>query len=580
MKECTACFHENPDAATVCEECGTEFTSGFSSEGTRIAPVEITNFSKGDLIADRYRVVKELGRGGMGVVYLVHDTGLRNRPTALKMIHPELVAHPEALQRFEDEVLLCLDLMDPGIVRVYDLKRAGDLRFFTMEYLEGLSLREWLSARKGQKPPFTLSEVGNVMSQLLKALSHAHGFTIHRDIKPENIMVMGEFPDVRIKLLDFGIARTLSPSRFTQTSHSLGTAYYMAPEQMAGQKEIDHRSDLFAAGMILYEMLTGAMAVGRFRLPGELFEKYPETLDRIIEKALAFEPSERFEDARDMKESLQRALTESPVEMEIPPPPMPPTPTPPPPILDPEKPAAKPVPAPGDTWTEPETGMVFVWVPEGTFQMGCGPWDGEGDDDEQPVHEVELDGFWIGKYPVTQGEWEKVMGDNPSNFQNGDDYPVETVSWNAAQKFIEKLKSLHSGKCAFRLPTEAEWEYACRSGGKEEKYSGGNDIDQVAWYGDNSGGSTHPVGQKAPNGLGVHDMSGNIYEWCEDIYSEDAYKKHTRKNPIYTESGANRVRRGGSWSDNARLCRSADRNDDPPDGGSGRLGFRLACGAG
>ena len=157
MKECPVCFHENPDARTVCEECGTEFTSEFGSEGTRIAPVEITNFSKGDLIADRYRVVKELGRGGMGVVYLVHDTDLRDRPLALKMIHPHLVAHPEAQKRFEDEVILGLELQDPGIVRIYDLKRFHDLRFFAMEYLKGLSLREWLIRRKDRKPPFSLS---------------------------------------------------------------------------------------------------------------------------------------------------------------------------------------------------------------------------------------------------------------------------------------------------------------------------------------------------------------------------------------------------------------------------------------
>ena len=156
----------------------------------------------------------------------------------------------------------------------------------------------------------------------------------------------------------------------------------------------------------------------------------------------------------------------------------------------------KPKPNPGDTWTESETGMVFVWMSGGVFQMGCGPWDGEGFEDEQPVHTVELRGFWIGKYPVTQGEWKKVMNNNPSEFQKGDNYPVEMVSWNDAHKFIQKFNNLHFERYVFRLPTEAEWEYACRSGGKEEKYSGGSDVDKVAWYGNNSGNSTPPGGKE------------------------------------------------------------------------------------
>ena len=153
-------------------------------------------------------------------------------------------------------------------------------------------------------------------------------------------------------------------------------------------------------------------------------------------------------------------------------------------------------------------------------------------------------GFWIGKYTVTQGQWQKVMGNNPSGFKKGDNYPVETVSWDDAKEFIRKL----NGKSGytFRLPTEAEWEYAARSGGKAEKYAGGNDIDAVAWYVANSGRSTHPVGTKAPNGLGIYDMSGNVWQWCEDKYDAEAYKKHQRNNPISSSGGSLKVLRGGS----------------------------------
>ena len=660
MKECPACFHENPDEAKVCqnEDCSYEFDSKFGHEETKISTADATGFSAGSLIAGRYRVVRELGRGGMGVVYLTKDTVLRDREMALKMIHPNLVAHPEARQRFEDEVILCLELLDRNIVRVYHLDQWEGFRFFTMEYVDGLSLREWLTLRKNDRPPFTLPEVIAVIDQVLSALSYAHRYIIHRDITPENIIITGEFPGVKIKVLDFGIAKTLSPSRFTRTAQALGKAWYMAPEQMAGSKDIDHRADLYAVGMVLYEMLTGVMAVGRFRLPGELFNDSPKELDDIVEKALAPEPGERFRDAEEMRVALRSALvgqearaenlrqeeseqkrkievsdllekgqafldhhqwSEAKVVFEK--------------ILDLEpghmkatamlreaeeksvklaslekaaeeaegsgdleravalldeiiplsqdqghveawkgrlgqavkkrqeverqeklreeaelKKTAKVEdlfkrgknafearkwaeavalmikvleldpdhenatsllkqaklsgakfeklektaretessgdidgaiaildeiislssdedavrawktrlteklePAPGQVWQEPETGMEFVWVPGGSYQMGSN--DGEGD--EKPVHEVRLSGFWIGKHPVTQGQWEKVMESNPSHFKKGDDYPVEQVSWDDVKKFIDMLNRLHKGEYEFRLPAEA-----------------------------------------------------------------------------------------------------------------------------
>jgi formylglycine-generating enzyme required for sulfatase activity len=128
-----------------------------------------------------------------------------------------------------------------------------------------------------------------------------------------------------------------------------------------------------------------------------------------------------------------------------------------------------------------------------------------------------VDGFWIGKYEVTQIEWQRVMGNNLSDFK-GDRNPVEEVSWNDAQEFIKRLNAKGNGM--FRLPTEAEWEYAARSGGKDEKYAGGDGVERVAWYRSNSRGKTHPVGTKAPNCLGLYDMSGNVWEWCQDWYNK------------------------------------------------------------
>jgi formylglycine-generating enzyme required for sulfatase activity len=228
----------------------------------------------------------------------------------------------------------------------------------------------------------------------------------------------------------------------------------------------------------------------------------------------------------------------------------------------------------GDVWKEPVTGMAFVWVPKGCYQMGCGSWTSECFDDEKPDHEVCLDGFWIGKYEVTQGQWKKIMGSNPSHFKSGDDFPVETVSWNDAKTYIEKL-SRQSGN-RFALPTEAQWEYAARSGGKNEKYAGGSNVGSVAWYGGNSGGKTHRVGTKASNGLGIYDMSGNVWEWCEDVVDKNAYFRHSRNNPVITSGGSARVSRGGCWFDGPGSVRAAFRGRGSSGGRDGSLGFRLS----
>ncbi|HOC59122.1 MAG TPA: formylglycine-generating enzyme family protein [Smithellaceae bacterium] len=234
----------------------------------------------------------------------------------------------------------------------------------------------------------------------------------------------------------------------------------------------------------------------------------------------------------------------------------------------------------GNEFTEATTGIQMVFVQGGCFQMGRYPVLG-GSSDEKPVHEVCVGDFYIGKYEVTQGQWKAVMGNNPSYFKDcGDNCPVEKVSWNAVQDFIRKLKS-QSGK-DYRLPTEAEWEYAATSGGKSEKWAGTSNessFGDYAWYNGNSGSKTHPIGQKMPNGLGLYDMSGNVWEWCSDWYKSDYYKSSPRDNPQGPSSGTSRVNRGGGWSfiaDYARAsyrCRSLSilRGSD--------LGFRLAVSA-
>jgi len=224
---------------------------------------------------------------------------------------------------------------------------------------------------------------------------------------------------------------------------------------------------------------------------------------------------------------------------------------------------------PGDIWTDPLTGMDFVWVPKGCFQMGRNI----DDSDEKPIHEVCIDGFWIGKYEVTQKQWQKIRIVGPFHFPRGNDYPVENVSWNSVKNFISELNRRTGNK--FSLPSEAQWEYAARSGGKNEKYSGGDNVDSVAWYRSNSGETTHPVGTKLPNGLGIYDMSGNVWEWCEDVYDKDAYSKHSRNNPLITSGSSHRVNRGGAWGLKPSYVRSTNREKDKPSYATKLLGFRL-----
>ena len=213
----------------------------------------------------------------------------------------------------------------------------------------------------------------------------------------------------------------------------------------------------------------------------------------------------------------------------------------------------------------------MVRVEGGTFRMGAtSEQEDDAYSDEKPVHSVILSSYYIGKTEVTQALWQAVMGSNPSNFK-GADLPVECVSWDDCQEFIRKLNSMTGQN--FRLPTEAEWEFACRGGNNSRgyKYSGSNNLGSVAWY---SCGKTRPVGTKAPNELGIYDMTGNVWEWCSDWYAN--YTSYSQTNPTGPQSGSDRVYRGGSMGNGVRYCRSSCRIDGFPAWRNNDLGLRLA----
>lgn len=231
---------------------------------------------------------------------------------------------------------------------------------------------------------------------------------------------------------------------------------------------------------------------------------------------------------------------------------------------------------PQDMQTFTVNGVSFdmVYISAGSFIMGCTEEQGtDCESDKKPSHLVSLDAYHISKFEVTQELWEAVMGNNPSHFK-GTNLPVESVSWDDAQDFIKQLNSLIGKK--FRLPTEAEWEFAARGGKKSlgYKYSGSSNLDNIGWYDENSGSKTNAVGTKKPNELGLYGMSGNVWEWCSDWYGD--YSASTQANPQGADFGNYRTFRGGGWNNIARLCWTINRNLGESYFRNYNLGFRLA----
>lgn len=215
-------------------------------------------------------------------------------------------------------------------------------------------------------------------------------------------------------------------------------------------------------------------------------------------------------------------------------------------------------------------GIIFVYIPGGSFMMGSPK--GTGEEEEHPRHRVRLDGFWMGKYEVTQAQYQAVMGTNPSSFKGGD-RPVESVNWNDAVEFCRRFNGQYG--VGARLPTEAEWEYACRAGTRTRFYWGDEVNDDYCWYAGNSNMETSPVGTKKPNTWGLYDMSGNVLEWCLDWYDENYYKGSPERNPIGPQQGRFRVIRGGCWDNGVDdFVRSGFRHYCPPTIGGNGSGFR------
>ena len=328
---CGKCGIENPDDTKYCLNCGadlekmrtpppggrkstgdrptaggkistTDFRQSIGQMKTILSDEDIALlFDKGALISDRYEIKALLGKGGMGVVYQVHDRLLREE-AALKMMLPSLMMQKRAVERFIQEARISLHLSHENIVRVRDIGEFQSLRYISMEYVKGVTLRQLIEEKRGKGEVFSLEECWKILMQIVEALLYAHKRTVHRDIKPENIMLT---PEGVVKIMDFGIAKAMDLSKFISTSSSLGTAYYMAPEQTKASAEVDHRADIFSVGVILYEMLTGDIPIGKFKSPHSINPQIPEEIDTIIERALNPLPEERYQSISELKEELE-----------------------------------------------------------------------------------------------------------------------------------------------------------------------------------------------------------------------------------------------------------------------------------
>jgi formylglycine-generating enzyme required for sulfatase activity len=352
-----------------------------------------------------------------------------------------------------------------------------------------------------------------------------------------------------------------------------GTVQYMSPQQQAGE-EADPRDDLYAVGVIACELLTGSrpQAVGVTKMLERAGAEI--AFAPLLEKALEQDRDDRYPSAAEMREALDRfgappasggqsAQSQPPTalrgSMGAPAP-------------FPHCAASPDLPAVGFVWTHIGTGMKFAYIPAGEFVMGS-PADEIGRDSNETRHRVKLTrAFMMTTTPVTQSQWKAVMGENPSFFK-ADDLPVENVSWDDAVAYCQMLCE-QEGK-QYRLPTEAEWEYACRAGTTTAYYTGDGEaaLDVAGWYHANSEERTQPVGQKKSNAWGLCDVHGNVWQWCNDCFAD--YPAGDVSDPKGPPEGSSRVLRGGAWVSSPHFCRSANRGWNSPHTRHYRLGFRV-----
>ena len=568
MSLCLACGAANPLDTKFCSQCRTRL-----------------------LIQDRYRALRIIGQGGFGKTFLAQDEGKPSKPKCVikQFIYDDPATLREAQRLFEQEAVRLDDLgKHPQIPELLAHCEQEGRQYLVQEFIDGENLLQELN-RAGR---FSEAKIKDLLLDLLPVLQFIHaGQVIHRDIKPEN--VIRRRSDGKLVLVDFGAAKVATKTALQKTATTIGSPEYTAPEQAKGKPVF--ASDIYALGVTSIYLLTQISPFDLFSdsefqwvwrqfLHGIVVnDKLGRVLDKMLEQALV----RRYQTVEDVLQDLDLPK-KSPISTPVRSQPVPSVVTP---------PALKPSFLSGLFSPPPETPistssnsiildcgngvrLELIKVAAGTFNRGSNE-----DNDEMPIHRVNLREFFIGKYPVTQVQYRLVIGENPSNFK-GDQNPVEKVSWHDAIAFCRKL-SQKTGQ-QVRLPTEAEWEYAAKGGNhsKRYEYAGSNNLSEVGWNRDNSCSKIHPVGQKKANELGIYDMSGNVWEWCLDDWHDSYEDKpdHLENNgnepwgEVNTDKTDNssHLQRGGSCFNHAGCCRSAYRIGNDADYQDFDLGFRIS----
>jgi len=566
-----------------------------------------------------YEVLEVLGQGGFGIVLKAFDEKL-HRMVAIKVLGPQLVDNATARKRFVREARAAAAVSNDHVIGVYAVDEQP-IPYLVMEYVAGQTLQQKLD----ETGPLELKEVLRIGHQVAVGLAAAHAKgLIHRDIKPANILL--ENGVQRVKISDFGLARAADDASLSQSGVIAGTPQYMAPEQ-AQDEPIDQRTDLFSLGSVLYALCTGrppfrastSLAIlqrvceEKPRPIREINPEVPQWLCDVIDRLHAKKPADRFAKAKVVADLLERYLAELQLHGQLQSPLGAPT------LSALRKGwSAKPgrrrpwlvggvllllamlgllllfLVRPGDNAAsrarQPNPprftngmGMEFVLVPKGKSWLG-----GRGGKPGDKEVEIPFD-FYLGQYEVTQEEWQKVLGQKPSHFsrtgagkaavediaeEDLKRFPVETVSWNDTQKFLQELNQREKeAGWVYRLPTVVEWEYACRGGPMkdvlESAYSFYLDRptnkllpDQANCKQEKGLQRTCKVGSYPPNRLGLHDMHGNVWEWTDDTGSAS-----------YTPKGWWLM--GGAWPDEPGKCQAGIRHVYGP-GQSMARGLRLA----
>ena len=560
MKLCPLCDTAYPNHCTNCE------TDGASLITSR-------DLEPGTVIRNKYRIVRSLGRGGMGTVYLA-DHIMLGRQRALKFMSSDLGQDPRLLKRFRLEAQAAIELRHPNVVEVVDLDQAEDgAPYIAMEYVEGRDLRHVLN--EGRLAVERSLLIARGVGQGL-GVAHAKGI-IHRDVKPENILIAsGAGGSETPKLLDFGIAAMRENSlAMSRTQGLMLTPRYAAPEQWMGwsSDQIDGRVDLYALGGVMYEMLTGRLCFDPHDEQGWMYqhlqgERLPASrvrpelaqwagLDALLLRMLARERDDRPRDVPEFLRELdavqlRRSVTRVETQIDRKTSPRTGTMLAPGTVAPPEKPAsksgalrwvmvaaiallacgaaawgikrfAKTGPTAGMIRENPRDGLKYAWIPPGSFEMGCSPGDQDCKPDEQPAHQVSITkGFWMGQTPVTVAAWERYQkATNAPALQNSDSLHRGSLNGAGYEDTPVILESWEQAAsycqwAGMTLPTEAQWEYAARAGKYGARYG---PLDAIAWYANNSG--RQPI-----DAVGLRRSAGESDKYQEQL-AENGDFTHT-----------------------------------------------------